>query len=132
MFSVGYVEDIRWLVHVISFDEGSEGRKNKGSGCGWMESSRDSRRKGRGMEEIPLFCEEITGWWRPRAHAHARDEEPSVRTWTMPAAGPGPKLTGADQGRRRGGAKAGQHANCALAVLAVPPGVDLPETFGSR
>ncbi len=69
-----------------------------------MESSRDSRRKGRGMEEIPLFCEEITGWWRPRAHAHVRDEEPSVRTWTMPAAGPGPKLTGADQGRRRGGA----------------------------
>jgi len=36
MFSVGYVEDIRWLVHVISFDEGSEGRKNKGSECEWM------------------------------------------------------------------------------------------------
>ncbi len=36
MFSVGDVEDIRWLVHVTSFEEEwSEGRENKGSGYGW-------------------------------------------------------------------------------------------------
>jgi len=47
MFSVGDVEDIRWLVHVISFEEWSEGRENKSSGWEKMGGSQDSRHKAR-------------------------------------------------------------------------------------
>jgi len=55
MFSVGDVEDIRWLVHVISFEEWSEGRENKSSGWERMGGlTRQSAQGACGMEEFKL------------------------------------------------------------------------------